>query len=320
MEPEQHGDVIARRDGVEARVLHGSEGVGDALGLLDAAEAVAEVPLVDEAERERLHALEEGREERSPHHHSVLARRDGRAVGYAGIVLPTDPAGAATGDLAVARDRPPCGPVLTALLSGMEELGRRHDAGRLRIWIRHAASEDVVCAADQGYGVGRRLGVLGRRLPEPPDVPAPPAGVELRRYRPDEDDGAVVEILARAYAGTPDAGWDRQQFQERRSYAWFDPEDLLVAEGAGGALLGLHWTKRRNATTGEVYNLAVGPDAQGCGLGAVLLLAGLAHLHERGIRDVLLWVDLANERAVRLYTSHGFATRWEDLALTREIR
>jgi hypothetical protein len=33
-----------------------------------------------------------------------------------------------------------------------------------------------------------------------------------------------------------------------------------------------------------------------------------------------LWVDLANERGVRLYTSHGFHVRWEDLALGRELR
>jgi hypothetical protein len=31
-------------------------------------------------------------------------------------------------------------------------------------------------------------------------------------------------------------------------------------------------------------------------------------------------VDLANETAVRLYAAHGFATRWEDVALGRTLR
>jgi hypothetical protein len=35
---------------------------------------------------------------------------------------------------------------------------------------------------------------------------------------------------------------------------------------------------------------------------------------------VLLWVDRANERAVRLYTSQGFTTRWDDVALGRTLR
>ena len=31
----------------------------------------------------------------------------------------------------------------------------------------------------------------------------------------------------------------------------------------------------------------------------------------------MLWVDLANERAVRLYAAHGFRLQWEDVAFSR---
>jgi ribosomal protein S18 acetylase RimI-like enzyme len=44
------------------------------------------------------------------------------------------------------------------------------------------------------------------------------------------------------------------------------------------------------------------------------------HLRDVGCDDIVLWVDLSNERAVRLYASHGFHTRWEDVALTRSLR
>jgi mycothiol synthase len=96
---------------------------------------------------------------------------------------------------------------------------------------------------------------------------------------------------------------------------WFRAEDLLVAEAPDGRLLGLHWLKRREADVGEVYNLAVHPDGQGQRLGPLLLAAGLAHLRAVGCEDVLLWVDRANDRAVRLYEGEGFTTRWDDVAL-----
>lgn len=319
-----HGDIIAVEDGVKARVLDGRRGVDDAIALLDAAERAAGVPLVDESERARLHELAAGASERAPHWHSLLARREGRAVGYAGVVVaagaraPDEP-DTVVADLALDRDRPPCGPVIAALLAGTEALGRRHGAARLQVWIRHARPSDVACAVDHGYGIERRLGVLGRPLDDGPPPPDVPPGGRLRAYRPGTDDRAVVRVLEAAYAGTADAGWTVERLADRRSYDWFRPEDVLLLE-LDGRVVGVHWTKRRGGATGEVYNLAVDPAVQGRGVGATLLLAGLRHLARAGCEDVLLWVDLSNERAVRLYTSHGFTTRWEDLALSRVLR
>jgi mycothiol synthase len=315
-----HDDVIAQRDDVTARVLSGAEGVDDAIALLDEAESHVEVPLVDEAERERLHALANGDAGRAAHWHSLLARRDGAAVGYAGVLLPDTPGAPATGDVAVSREHGPCGPVLSVLLAGLESLGRQHVAGRLEVWIRHAQPDDVVCATDGGYGVDRRLGVLGRSLTGGPTHAQDLPNLTVRPYRPEVDDAGVVAVLAASYEGTADDGWDRARFRERRELPWFRAEDLLVAEDEHGSIGGIHWLKRRSETVGEVYNLAIHPEAQGWGLGATLLAAGLDHLRQVGCTEALLWVDLANERAVRLYTSQGFVTRWEDVALARTLR
>jgi mycothiol synthase len=287
----------------------------DARRWLDAAEAAAGVPLVDEAERRRLDATAEGRQPRAAGWQAMLARRSGTAVGYAGIVLPTGRGGLAVGDVAVTSDRAAAAPVRSVLLAELAEWARRHAAGRLQVWLRHATAEDVAGAAADGYEVERRLGVLGRPLDDPGPV-SPPHGVTVRGYRPDGDDEQVVEVLAGAYGGTDDGGWTLERFQERRGYDWFRAADLLVAEGADGRLQGLHWLKRRGGGVGEVYNLAIHPRAQGSGLGPVLLGAGLEHLAGIGCDEVLLWVDLANERAVGLYTSHGFVTRWQDVALS----
>jgi mycothiol synthase len=315
-----HDEVIAQHGEVVARVLSELEGVEDAIALLDEAESHVEVPLVDEAERERLRALASGDADRASHWHSLLARREAQALGYAGVLLPDVPGSPATGDVAVSRQHGPCGPALTVLLAGLEALAKQHLAGRLEVWIRHARPDDVVCATHGGYGVERRLGVLGRSLVGGPSHERDLPDLTVRPYRPEVDDAGVVAVLAAAYEGTPDGGWDRARFRERRSLPWFDPQDLLVAEQADGSLGGVHWLKRRSATVGEVYNLAIHPDAQGRGLGAVLLAAGLDHLRQIGCTEVLLWVDLANERAVRLYTSQGFVTRWEDIALARTLR
>jgi mycothiol synthase len=325
-----HDDVAAERGDVVGRVLSGGDGhdgwtdaaaVEDAIALLDAAESEALVPLVDEAERHRLRALHT-QDERASHWHPVLARRGDQAVGYAGIVLPDAPGLLAVGDLAVSREHPPSEPVLSVLLASLEGLAWQHAAGRLQVWIRHATADDVSCATDEGYGVDRRLAVLGRHLPVPTgeDAAAPPPGVSVRAARPQVDDEAVVAVLAAAYGTGPDGGWDLARFRERRQLDWFRPEDLLVAVDEVGRVLGLHWLKRRSATVGEVYNLAIHPDGQGRGLGGVLLHAGLDHLTALGCDEVLLWVDRANERAVRLYTSQGLTTRWEDVALGRTLR
>lgn len=315
---EQHGELIVERGEVTVHALEGPAQVDEAVALLDAAEAHAGAPLVDESERERLRALATGRHERPPHWHPALARQGGRAVGYAGMLLPAGGEPSPTGDVAVHRGHEPSLAVLAALLDGVEALARAHEARDIEVWLRQATADEMRVVDEAGFAVARRLGVLARPLTDL--VPAePPPGVSVRAYLPQVDDAAVVRVLAAAYADTPEAGWDRDRFRARRELDWFRPEDLLVAEDTDGRIVGLHWLKRRSPRVGEVYNLAVDPSAQGLGLGPVLLAAGLSHLRSVGCDEVLLWVDLANQRASQLYTSAGFELRWEDLALTREL-
>ncbi|MEZ5117302.1 MAG: ribosomal protein S18-alanine N-acetyltransferase [Candidatus Nanopelagicales bacterium] len=56
----------------------------------------------------------------------------------------------------------------------------------------------------------------------------------------------------------------------------------------------------------DVQTLAVAPDAQGRGLGRLLLRALLAEAHRRGCSEVLLEVRADNETAQRLYEAEGF--------------
>lgn len=319
------GEAIVTRDEVVVVHLDDPAEAARALDLLDRAETELAADLVDETERARLEARAAARGDEGEGRWSALvARRDELMLGYAGLVAPAVPGSLATGDVVLPDAGSSARPVLAVLLAGLEAVGRRERAGRLQVWLRHVGAPELAVAEEAGFELERRLGVLGRDLGEP-DVDASTtasdvtSGVTVRGHRPGDDDAGVVAVLAAAYADTPEAGWDLTELERRRELDWYRAEDLLVAEDADGWIAGVHWLKRRSPSTGEVYNLAVHPDAQGRGLGPVLLDAGLEHLRSVGCDEVLLWTDLANERAVALYTAEGFTTRWEDVALGRTL-
>jgi len=317
VQADEHDRALVSFAGVSARLLADRTDLADALSVLDEAEAAVGVPLVDESERHRLEAAVAGDGSLTEHHHAILAHRDGACVGYAGVVIP-DGELHGVGDVAFQHALDRCADVLRALLEAVDAVVLDHGAHGTQMWIRHATAEDVVTAVAAGYAVERRLAVLGCQLPAPTGNQELPDGVHIRAATPDDAE-AVVAVLDAAYRGSPDGRWDRDRFAQHTAADWFRFEDLLVAEDADG-LLGLHWTKRRDDTTGEVFNLAVAPRAQGRGLGRHLLDAGMTHLGDVGCDEVLLWVDLANEAAVRLYTRAGFTTRWEDVAFVRHAR
>ena len=317
---DQDAEFLTERDDVVVQEVVARAEAAGAVELLSGAQRRIGAPLVDEAEQHRLERFVEGGAPLEGWR-GVLARRGTTTVGYGALVVPPPGSGTVNGDAAVLVDDEPTEPVLRALLSGLNRLaGEVPRADRLVVWVRHVGEDERAFAEAEGFVVMRRLGILGRTLADGAG-PAPSSGddagdVAIRGYRGEVDDPAVVEVLADAYAGTEEAGWDLERFRERRELPWFRSEDLLVAEGVTGRIDGVAWLKRRGGDVGELYNLAVHSRAQGEGLGERLLVAALTHLGT-SCRQVLLWVDLANERAVRLYRSQGFETVWEDVALLR---
>ncbi|GAA1220884.1 mycothiol synthase [Prauserella alba] len=144
--------------------------------------------------------------------------------------------------------------------------------------------------------------------------PALPEGVTLRTFTPGSDEQAVVDVNARAFHWHPEQGAltvDDLAATERED--WFDADGFFLAEQAG-SVIGFHWTKVHppnpakfgGKAAGEVYVVGVDPAAQGGGLGRALTVAGLRHLAQRGLSQVILYVEGDNAPAVAVYRRLGF--------------
>ncbi len=257
----------------------------------------------------------------------VLARSaDGTLLGYARLELGGEECEA---EVVVAPPARRAG-VASALLDRLEDLAGHRP---LRVWAHGELPGSAELASDRGYARARTLLQMRRRLDtvDPDPRPVLPADVEVRAFRPGQDEAAWLHVNARAFAHHPEqGGWTEQDVALREAEDWFDPAGFLLAWrlGSGGeqTLLGSHWTKVHPAgevgdePVGEVYVLGVDPDAQGLRLGRALTDLGLAHLRSRGLAEVLLYVEEDNTAAVSLYGKAGFTRFAVDVLWRRDPR
>ncbi|GLW10342.1 mycothiol acetyltransferase [Microtetraspora sp. NBRC 13810] len=194
-----------------------------------------------------------------------------------------------------------------------------HTGGRLRVWAHGDHPAAARLAAANGFTRARSLWRMRRPLSLPVPAPVLPEGVRLRAFVPGADEEAWIAVNARAFAHHPEQGaWTIEDLKRREQEPWFDPEGFFLAD-SGGVTVGFHWTKvhQGDEPVGEVYIVGVDPGQQGTGLGKALTLAGLAHLRERGLAHVILYVDEANTAAVRLYEGLGFTHFDTDVMYSR---
>jgi mycothiol synthase len=251
----------------------------------------------------------------------VLTTADGTLAGYAHLDAPDEPPGGdASGELVIHPDHRGRGygqALSSALIAGAAGAG-------IRLWAHGELPAAVGLAKSAGYTRVRalwqmRMPLAGLRLSA--DAAAAP-GVSIRAFRPGADEDAWLEVNRRAFAHHPEQGsWGLQDLLLREAEPWFDPDGFFLAE-RDGRLAGFHWTKVHpdggtgGAPIGEVYVVGVDPGQQGGGLGRALTLAGLGYLRERGLAEVMLYVDEDNTAAVRMYTALGFS-RWSTDAMYR---
>ena len=190
--------------------------------------------------------------------------------------------------------------------------------GPLWVWAHGEHPAALRLAQRAGLVRQRELFQLRRALADPIAHRALPAGVALRAFVPGEDEAAVVAVNNRAFAWHPEQRrWDIGELVVREAQPWFDPKGLLLAVDPAGQLLGFHWTKVHPHGLGEIYVLAVDPDAQGTGLGGALTVAGLAYLREQGVRQAMLYVESDNTAALHTYHKLHFTHHHTDAEFLR---
>jgi mycothiol synthase len=232
-------------------------------------------------------------------------------TGYAYLDPPDEAqAGDMSGELVIHPDHRRQG-LGTALVSALLRGAGSHG---VRIWAHGDLPPAAAFARTAGFTRFRELWQMRRPLTGAAPLPQPvlPAGVTLRTFRPGADDNAWLSLNQRAFAHHPEqGGWTREDLELRKAEPWFDPAGFFIAE-QDGDLIGFHWTKvhpdggSAGGPVGEVYVVGVAPGRQGGGLGKALTLAGLAYLRDRGLGEVMLYVDGDNTAAIRLYTTLGF--------------
>jgi mycothiol synthase len=253
--------------------------------------------------------------------HLLARHADGSLAGLAHLDV-TDPVAGGAGELAVhpARRRAGVGTaIVQALLDRMAAAGSPR-GGRLRLWAHGEHAGAVALAERLGFTRARVLWQLRRSLLAPLSAVELPEGVRLRPFVVGADEAEFLRVNNAAFDWHPEqGGWDIAQLKLREAEPWFDPDGFLLAVDPEDRLLGFHWTKVHGAGNGgghphepigEVYVLGVDPQARGRRLGAALTTAGLRYLRDRGLRQVMLYVEADNEAAVRVYRDLGF-THWD---------
>lgn len=244
-----------------------------------------------------------------------LAPEGSQVVGYAHLDK-TQPENGPVAELAVDPHfrRQGVGGALADSLR-MKVSARRGDKA-LMVWAHGALPGSQRLAETRGLAPFRELWVMARPmrgegldLPPVKDLP----GIEIRPFRPGVDDEAWVALNAKAFAHHPEQGsMTVEDLRQRMAEPWFDAAGFFLA-WRGDRLVGFHWTKVHSAEQGEVYVVGVDPAEQGGGLGKVLTGVGLGYLRDRGVGEVILYVDGDNGAAVAVYSGLGFVRRSVDV-------
>jgi mycothiol synthase len=247
---------------------------------------------------------------RRPHGGAVAAWSGGRPLAVAQVARDDR-----RWDVELAYDRDGGDDAWTAardVLAAAVDRARDGGGGPVHLWITHPEPAHDELAAAAGLARDRDLWQMRRSLPV-----GEPFDLATRPFLVGQDEEAWVAVNNRAFAWHPEqSGWTVADVAAREAEPWFDPEGFLLHE-EGGRLVGFCWTKVHAAhdpPLGEIYVIAVDPDAHHRGLGRKLTLAGLDHLAGRGLAVGMLYVDAGNAPATRLYRDLGFTVDHIDRA------
>jgi len=231
----------------------------------------------------------------------LLGRSGNQLAGYAHLDTAGDSFGRQVAELIVHpahRRQGHGGELAHALLAKADD--------KVRIWAHGDHPAAAKLAEREGLRRVREMLVMHTPVDPAWPEPRPAEGVTLRTFIPGRDEQAIVDVNGRAFDWHPEQGsLTVEELVAAEGEDWFDADGFFVAE-RDGRVVGFHWTKVHPADpgqfggqdVGEVYVVGVDPGTQGGGLGRALTLAGLRYLRDRGLPQVILYVEGDNAPAI----------------------
>ncbi len=179
------------------------------------------------------------------------------------------------------------------LKEAVMEAARAAGLVQLEVIDRGGLIEDVEATVTGGV---RRM-----KLAEPVVSREPNTDV----YTPDDFEDLLTAINE-AFEGHPENGnWTVTDLRSRFELPWFDPAGLLILR-SDEKLTGFCWCKIHPDRVGEIYLVGVSRRHRGRGLGKDLVESGLAHLSGQGCPEIIVYTEVGNAEAEKLYSSVGF--------------
>lgn len=206
----------------------------------------------------------------------------------------------------------------------------RDGGGTLHTW----APEDQDLARQkliERFGLKPIRRLLQQHAPLPAPVANSIKGITYRSFE-ESDAKSWLELHNVVFAEHPDAhDWTRSDLAWRMDSEWFDPSGFRLALDQEG-IVAYNWMKihdhegashdahdTETRILGEIYMLGVAPRARGTGLAGAITSEGLHWASSRGATRAMLYVDISNEPAIKLYERYGFQTTHVDTCFSMSI-
>ncbi|SEG90164.1 Acetyltransferase (GNAT) family protein [Actinacidiphila yanglinensis] len=204
------------------------------------------------------------------------------------------------------------------LLDWAEERARSVGSVRLAQPAEDADAATVALLRSRGYEPFVTQWLLGIALPEEPEVPEPPAGVDVRPFR-SGDEKAAHELFEDAFSlwqkrRLPYDEWARLTVERAAFAPEVSPVAFAGTEMVGAALA----FDVPGSREGYVDRLAVRADHRGRGIAGVLLREVFRAFHRRGRTGCTLWTH-SETGALSLYEHVGMTVRRSSSVYARAL-
>ena len=196
----------------------------------------------------------------------------------------------------------------------MRDADASGSTGEMKVWLDPLRPRTAALVAAAGYQYWRYFFRMRRDLHDPVQRRSEPAGVEIRPYRPSDDD--AVRLVSNSSFGDHWGSTPLDPERWRAEYAdssSFRPEQSWVAI-VDGTVQGFVLTsefevdsRKRGYPTGYISRVGTLRGVRGRGIASALLARTLAGLADAGYRYAELGVDADSPTgAGRLYERAGF--------------